>query len=144
MKGCTVYDCFGAGQRVSQVTFGGVSWREAPGTARAMFAAQPIVRQLHEMLWYLREAESLPEAAPLRAELGWSLEETARLAALDVDALMDLDVGAHRAGVGELLAEASLLYRAGYYRKKNLRGADRIGARMAGPTCGAATCAPPT
>ena len=27
--GCTVYDCFGAGQQVSQVTFGGRDWREA-------------------------------------------------------------------------------------------------------------------
>ena len=26
-SGCTVYDCFGAGQKVSQGTFGGESWR---------------------------------------------------------------------------------------------------------------------
>ena len=32
--GCTVFDCFGAGQKVSQVTFGGQDWRRAPGTAR--------------------------------------------------------------------------------------------------------------
>ena len=35
-NGCTVYDCFGAGQKVSQVTFGGADWRSgsrgaAPG-----------------------------------------------------------------------------------------------------------------
>ncbi len=28
--GCTVYDCFGAGQQVSQVTFGGRDWRSGP------------------------------------------------------------------------------------------------------------------
>ena len=28
--GCTVFDCFGAGQRVAQVSFGGVDWRRAP------------------------------------------------------------------------------------------------------------------
>ena len=27
--GCTVFDCFGAGQQVSQVTYAGVSWRDA-------------------------------------------------------------------------------------------------------------------
>lgn len=133
MKGCTVYDCFGAGQRISQETFAGVSWRDDPGSGRAMFAVLPVVRQLHEMLWYLREAEDLPEAAPLRVEVGWSLEETARLASQDADTLLALDVGAHRQGVGELLAEVSLLYRAGTYsRTKNLRGADRMGARLAG------------
>ena len=31
--GCTAYDCFGAGQQVSQVTFGGRDWRGAPATA---------------------------------------------------------------------------------------------------------------
>ena len=31
--GCTVYDCFGAGQQVAQVTFGGRDWRQAPETA---------------------------------------------------------------------------------------------------------------
>lgn len=39
--GCTVYDCFGAGQRVSQVTFGGVDWRSgsrsAPGRCSTCF-----------------------------------------------------------------------------------------------------------
>src|SRR6266568_728039 len=57
--GCTVYDCFGAGQQVSQVTFAGHDWRDAPDTARRMFAVFPIMRQLHELLWYLTEAYTL-------------------------------------------------------------------------------------
>jgi hypothetical protein len=44
--GCTVYDCFGAGQKVSQVTFGGQNWRRAPRTAGQMFEVFPIMRQL--------------------------------------------------------------------------------------------------
>src|SRR4051794_16389300 len=48
--GCTVYDCFGAGQKVSQVTFAGQDWRRAPETATRMFAVFPVVRQLHELL----------------------------------------------------------------------------------------------
>jgi len=34
-RGCTVYDCFGAGQKVSQVTFGGRDWRQAPANRKA-------------------------------------------------------------------------------------------------------------
>jgi uncharacterized protein YjbI with pentapeptide repeats len=130
-KGCTVYDCFGAGQKVSQVTFGGTSWRAAPGTAAKMFATLPIMRQLHEMLWYLGEAERLPQASALRAEVAWSVVETERLTTLSADELAGLDVAAHRKGVGELLAEASELVRAAYLtKKKNRRGADLIGARL--------------
>ncbi len=27
-KGCTVFECFGAGQKISQVTFNGIDWRK--------------------------------------------------------------------------------------------------------------------
>ncbi len=30
LKGCTAYDCFGAGQKVSQITYEGHSWSEIP------------------------------------------------------------------------------------------------------------------
>jgi uncharacterized protein YjbI with pentapeptide repeats len=132
-NGCTVYDCFGAGQKVSQVTFAGISWRDAPGTAVRMFATLPIMRQLHEMLWYLTEAERLPQASAMRAELAWSIEETERLTTLDAEALSRLDVAAHRQGVSELLSEASELVRAAHQSwKKSRRGADLIGAALAG------------
>src|SRR5690554_2645755 len=36
-RGCTVYDCFGAGQKVSQLTFDGVDWRQAPDSAQHLF-----------------------------------------------------------------------------------------------------------
>jgi uncharacterized protein YjbI with pentapeptide repeats len=133
-KGCTVYDCFGAGQKLSKETFGGVSWRQAPGTARQMFAALPVMRQLHEMLWYLAEAEAVASASALRNEIGWSAEETERLTRLPVAELLALDVAAHRAGVSELLSEVSTLIRGGVGggRKKDRRGADLIGARLCG------------
>ncbi len=65
--GCTVYDCFGAGQKVAQVTFGGQDWRRAPRTANRMFEVFAIMRQLHELLWYLTEALTLQPARPLHA-----------------------------------------------------------------------------
>ena len=64
--GCTVYDCFGAGQKVSQQTYDGISWRDAPETASDMFETFPVVRQLHELLWYLAEARSLKQTHSIR------------------------------------------------------------------------------
>ncbi len=74
-RGCTVYDCFGAGQRVSQVVFGGRDWRGDRGTAERMFAVFPVVRQLHELLWYLDEARSRVPAGELRTELAQARSE---------------------------------------------------------------------
>jgi hypothetical protein len=123
--GCTVFDCFGAGQRITQDTFGGRSWREAPEIAAAQFAVLPVVRQLHEALWYLVEAGQRPAAAPLHAEVRAVREETERLAAGTAEELAGLDVGAHRAVVGELLQRVSALVRGG--RGRDWTGRDLIG-----------------
>jgi Pentapeptide repeats (8 copies) len=119
--GCTVFDCFGAGQRITQGTFGGRSWREAPELAAAQFAVLPVVRQLHEALWYLTEAESL-DGSPAVRELR---EQTERLAGGTADELAALDVGAHRARVGELLSRVSEAVRGP--GRPDRRGADLMG-----------------
>ena len=107
--------------------------REAPETAPQMFAALPVMRQLHEMLWYLAEAEHLASASALRTELAWSAEETERLSRLPVDKLLTLDIAAHRTGISDLLAEVSTLIRAGTGgRDRDRRGADLIGAQLRG------------
>jgi uncharacterized protein YjbI with pentapeptide repeats len=131
--GCTVYDCFGAGQQVAQVTFGGQDWRRAPHTARRMFEVYPVMRQLHELLWYLAEALTLPPARALRDELGRAYEQTEHLTGQDAEALLALDVAAHRRHVNALLQRASELTRAGTPgRKPDRGGADLIGARLRG------------
>ncbi|MFI7704971.1 pentapeptide repeat-containing protein [Nonomuraea sp. NPDC049480] len=129
--GCTVFDCFGAGQKVSQVTFEGRSWRQAPETARQMYAVFPVMRQLHELLWYLAEALTLEPARPIHAELRQALDETGRLTRESADVLEKLDVAAHRAEVNTLLLRTSELVRA-VHRGKDRRGADLIGARLRG------------
>ncbi|GAA3786890.1 pentapeptide repeat-containing protein [Streptomyces phyllanthi] len=129
--GCTVYDCFGAGQRVSQVTFGGQDWRTAPrDRARRMFDVFPVVRQLHELLWYLNEALTLRPARSLHADLRGMLAETERLTRGTPEELGELDVGAHRQRVNVLLLRTSELMRAGARRRKERRGADLMGARL--------------
>ncbi|MFF5370995.1 pentapeptide repeat-containing protein [Streptomyces sp. NPDC013187] len=132
--GCTVYDCFGAGQQVSQITFGGQDWRTGPPErARRMFDVFPVVRQLHELLWYLTEALALPAARPVHPELRKALEKTEELTGGTSEELAALDVAAHRQDVNVLLLRTSELARAGIKgRKKDRRGADLMGARLKG------------
>lgn len=131
-QGCTVYDCFGAGQRVSQVTFGGRSWRQEPDSAKAMFDVFPIVRQLHELLRYLTEALTFAPARPVHEELRRALAETDRLAGGTPEEILAVDVPAHRQRVSELLLRASELVRAAVPRRREHRGADLFGARLRG------------
>jgi uncharacterized protein YjbI with pentapeptide repeats len=130
--GCTVYDCFGAGQRVSQVTFGGQDWQQAPETAEQMYEVFPIMRALHELLWYLNETLSLQAAGPIHGELRVTFDEIERLTDNTPDALLSLDVSALRAGVNALLTRTSDLVRAAVPDQQNHRGADLIGANLRG------------
>jgi uncharacterized protein YjbI with pentapeptide repeats len=131
--GCAVYDCFGAGQRVSQSTFGGRDWRHDPETARQMFAVFPVMRQLHELLWLLAEALALPAARSLYGELRGVHADVERLTLAPADTLADLDTGALRDNANTLLLRASELARARIRSpRRDLRGARLIGARLAG------------
>ncbi|HEY0572752.1 MAG TPA: pentapeptide repeat-containing protein [Pseudonocardia sp.] len=131
--GCTVYDCFGAGQKVVQITFGGQDWRRSPRLAESMFAAFGIVRHLHELLWYLTEALTLHAARPLHGELQRALEQTTTLTELGAEELRKLDVAGHRDEVNALLLRTSELVRAeAPGRRIERRGADLIGKNLRG------------
>ncbi|HEY0756878.1 MAG TPA: pentapeptide repeat-containing protein [Ktedonobacteraceae bacterium] len=131
-RGCTVYDCFGAGQKVSQITFGGKDWQQAPQSAKQIFDVFPIMRDLHELLWYLSAALKLPRARSLYSELGLALEETERLTYGSADALMELHMAAYRRDINVLLSRASELVRAEFRHRKNYRGANLMGAKLKG------------
>ncbi|WP_104523615.1 pentapeptide repeat-containing protein [Blastococcus atacamensis] len=123
--GCTVFDCFGAGQHITQGTFGGRSWRDSPELASQQFAVLPVMRQLHETLWYLSEVLALPAASPLHAEAAARRREIEQLTRRSAEELAALDAGAHRAPVGELLGRVSELVRGP--RARNRRGAELMG-----------------
>jgi uncharacterized protein YjbI with pentapeptide repeats len=129
--GCVGYDCFGAGQHITQVVFGGRDWRGDPDLATDMFTLLPVVRQLHEMLWYLADAAEREAARPLRAAVERARADVRELVESPVDDLVRLDVGPHRARVGALLQQVSDLVRAEHVGPDR-RGADLVGARMRG------------
>ncbi len=160
--GCTVYDCFGAGQKVVQHTYGGRGWRDDPATAQEMFAVFPVVRQLHEVLRHLTEARALltgpgqdlphgaqrlPDDVPrptdevprLPDEVHDLLSEVEALTTGTPAQLLALDVPAVRRRAGDLLSRTSAAVRTGA-RPRGARalprraraGADLVGADLAG------------
>jgi hypothetical protein len=138
-KGCTVFDCFGAGQKVTQQTFSGQTWRQAPDSG-LVFAVFPVVRQLQEMLWYLNEAIGLPQARSLRGELEAAYDRIERLTEQAPGVILDIDVTAYRDPVNVLLTRVSEVVRADAGRPGNSAGvarrirpgADLIGAKLVG------------
>jgi hypothetical protein len=111
-RGCVAYDCFGAGQKVTQVTFGGRDWQQSPPIAAQMFEVFGVMRQLHGLLFYLNEASKLQAAQPLHGELRLRLQELEGYSLESPDALLRLDMAAHKAEVNDLLLRVSDLVRA--------------------------------
>lgn len=104
-RGCTVFECAGAGQRVTQDLFAGVTWRDRPDLRPRMSAAFAVVRQVHEALWYLAEVRERtydPDVEDRAAVLVVALD-----AALDapVEEVVDVDLPALLAPVRDLLHE---------------------------------------
>jgi len=119
-SGCAAFDCLGAGQQVIQVTFGGRDWRGDPELAPQMFDVFAVMRQLHELLWYLAEARSRTQdlaqdpaaraaAEPLATVLDEAFDQVDELTRGSPPELVGMDVAALRREVGEVLRRASAL-----------------------------------
>ncbi len=136
-KGCTVFECFGAGQKVSQFTFKGVSWQGKEAVAKDMFKVFPIMQQLHEMLYYLEEALQLHATKEIRQELETIFQKTSRLTELKPQELMEINIPETRVIVNALLVKTSELLRQKIIVEKGERskgrkkkGSDLIGANL--------------
>ena len=82
--GCTRYSCGGAGQRVTQELFAGLSWRDDPALTIPMMEAFRGMRAIQDRLAVLVAAKGLPldpdDARNIDTMIGWLKPD-----ALDVD-----------------------------------------------------------
>lgn len=144
-KGCTVYECFGAGQKVSQNTFSGMDWETNPELANEMFDVFPIMQQLQEMIYYLTEAMNLSVTKPIHQELKVAISEIENLTLRRASEIKKMNVAEIRIRMNELLIRTSHLVREEYKHKKyqitgktsdfigsNLQNADLRGANLRG------------
>lgn len=129
---------------MSQQLFSGVSWRERPDAQQHMFAAFKIVKQLHEMLWYLAEAQERtydPDAADEARELAASVTSLTRGGLAE---LFSTDIDALHVEVRAVLMEISQEVRGSYFAEVGhldpniAAGADLAGSNLrARRLCGA-------
>ena len=133
LKGCTSYDCLCAGQKVAQVTYGGVNGKQSPKIQNQMFDVFLVMRQLHEMLFYLTEASLLKAATSIKEEVDLMIIETEKITDLAPEKLLELDIINHRTKVNSLLRQAiKLVWESGClnHNKKARLGDDFIGKNL--------------
>ena len=128
--GCSVYDCFGAGQHLTQVTFGGRSWREDPGTAALMFESFEVMRDLHELLWYAAEAATITTDPAVAEQIQALQAEIEAFTAGTAEALLTVNLDALRGRTGDLLTHVSDAIRGTVAPDRDFTRADLIGRNL--------------
>jgi len=103
--GCVDFDCYGAGQRVTQL-FGDTSWRDSRETAARIFSTYACYLALHRLMAALALAEVA--ASPLLAErLRAKRDHLDELCRTEDAKSGRLDVAALRAETASLLRETA-------------------------------------
>jgi hypothetical protein len=131
--GCVIFECFGAGQLITEQTYAGTSWREVDDLGE-MAAVLSATRMLQELRWHLREAVGLDPtsgAAELETELGQLVLGT------PVD-ILTIDVDDIHERVGDVLRRVSADRRRSSDKQRrdlagrDLRDQDLRGANLRG------------
>lgn len=135
-KGCIAYDCLGAGQKVAQVTYKGVDWKQASNPE--IFDVFLVMRQLHEMLWYLTDASLQKLESALKESIDKMILKLETVTKQDSTTLLALDIESYRDEVNQLLRQVGTLSSERFGKdlmgknltKKNLVNADLRGALL--------------
>lgn len=129
--GCVTFDCFGAGQLVTQDVYAG-----RPGRSEETTAVLGVVRAVQEALFLLRWTAELPAALPHAATIADLADELAGVAADPPARVLGTDLAALRGRTGALLGAVSRQVRAP--AGAALAGADLMGTDLRGRDLGRA------
>lgn len=137
MRGCLAYDCFGAGQKTTEIYNLSGTWKTNPEQANEIFEVFMMVLQLHQMLWYLVEAFSLSSDEHIKSVIDALIFENEQMTQQSPDSILQLDIEEYRLKVNEVLKQITSMISVGApdkigskdcfgrnFKKANLDGRD--------------------
>jgi len=134
MKGCLSYDCFGAGQKVTQLCYPDKNWQSHPEKADEIFQVFIKVYRLHQMAWYLLESLSLTLDEKLIAEIHQLIELNQRMTWEPPEKILTSDMDGYKARVNDVLKQVSSNVKTRHqgkdYSMKMMLGATLNGAKL--------------
>ena len=92
LKGCLTYDCFGAGQKVTQSVYQNIDWQKNPDRADEIFKVFIIVTKLHQILWYLIQASTICDDSDLMSVFNQLIEENKKMTNMTPQEILMIDV----------------------------------------------------
>ncbi|BCJ96800.1 hypothetical protein acsn021_43690 [Anaerocolumna cellulosilytica] len=117
MKGCIGYDCFGAGQKVTEAIYNS-NWRTEPTKSQEMFNVFLVTFQIHQILYFLAEAKTIIPARELWSRLNALIKEGRDICKASPHDILLYDIDGYRKQVNECLRKVKNLVKSIYNHKK--------------------------
>jgi hypothetical protein len=96
MKGCMGYDCFGAGQHVTQGIYKGETWQTSQEKSKEIFDVFVIVFQLYQIRYFLEEAKIITQAKELWIDIQNLIDENEALCNSTPQNILKIDIDSYR------------------------------------------------
>ena len=117
MKGCLSYDCFGAGQKVTQYHFSDTDWRANPGKSNEIYQTFLFTYQLYQMEWYLLESLTIVSGEPIKSEIEALITKNEQLTNQNSYRTLKLEIEEYKTKVNQVLKQVSNLHFKTFSRK---------------------------
>jgi len=120
MKGCIGYDCFGAGQHVTQMVFKGDTWQDTPSKAKEIFDVFVVVFQLYQIRYFLTQALTICQLNDLAEEISELIKENEVMCNYSPKNIQQIEIESYREKINLLLRQVCSLFleRTGNENKK--------------------------
>lgn len=106
MKGCIGYDCFGAGQHVTQCIYKGeTTWQTSKEQSKEIFDVFVIIFQLYQIRYFLEESRIVIPAKELWSDIENLIDENEILCNSTKQSILDIDIDSYRNKVNILLKQ---------------------------------------
>lgn len=142
MKGCIGYDCFGAGQQVTQTIYKGQTWRTLPEQSQEIFDVFCTVFRMRQMNYFLTQAMILKGGKPVKDDILLLLEENRYICQSYPEIILSFDIEGYQQRVNIILKQVCSLYRGKKqsiqdfvgksFKGKDMRGLDFSGRLLIG------------
>lgn len=105
MKGCIGYDCFGAGQHVTQNIYKGETWKNSKLNSKEIFDVFIMVFQLYQIRYFLEEAITIIPAKELWEDIQKLIIENETMCNYSPENILNIEIDKYRDKVNNILKQ---------------------------------------
>lgn len=108
LKGCIGYDCFNAGEHVTQFIYQGKTYRDLPNRAMEIFDIFMIISQLFQARYYLLEVLTLEISSKMKEKIEWLIVENKKICNYSFNELLSFNLNAYKNKINPILKQICL------------------------------------